>query len=221
MSLLDNEEVLFKMADAAAIDFAIQQETERFLALGLFRRGQVSAVVYEDKEELLLKKLTEAWKLNLDYKTSLAQRLGGIIKNAVNEKLKEYLSRKIYSIDCRTLRKGDAYGWLSAVSKASKDPILVIENLTEVPDGDRSIYDDPTYVTNLLLRSWKNEDIYAGDLEIDRRQFTVILACRDIDSQDFERECALCSYAWCGDFEAYLEEWKNIATKSVTGLKTR
>jgi hypothetical protein len=67
----------------------------------------------------------------------------------------------------------------------------------------------------MLLRSWKNEYIYAGDLEIDRRQFTLILACRDIDSQDFERECALCSYAWCGDFEAYLEEWKKIATENI------
>jgi hypothetical protein len=219
MSLLDNEEVLFKMADAAAIDFAIQQETERFLALGLFRRGQVSAVVYEDKEELLLKKLSEAWKLNLDYKTSLAQRLHGIVVNAVNEGLKEHHTRDIYSIDCRYLRKGDAYGWLSAVSKASKDPILVIEHLTEVPNGDRSIYDDPAYVTNLLLRSWKNGDIYAGDLEIDRRQFTVILACRDIDAQEFERECALCSYAWCGDFDSYLEKWKKIATENITVFK--
>ena len=221
MSLLDNEEVLFKMADAAAFDFAIKQEAEKLLATSLFRRGQVSAVVYEDKEELLLKKLSEAWKLNLDYKTSLAQRLHGIVVNAVNEGLKEHQTRDIYSIDCRTLRKGDAYGWLSAVSKASKDPILVIEHLAEVPDGDRSIYDDPAYVTNLLLRSWKNEDIYAGDLEIDRRQFTVILACRDIDAQEFARECALCSYGWCGDFEAYLEEQKNIATKSVTGPKNR
>ena len=219
MSLLDDEEVLLERADAALRDYVIQKETERFLALGLFRRGQVSAVVYDDKEELLLKKLSEAWKLNLDYKTSLAQRLDGIIKNAVNEKLKEHQTRDIYSIDCRYLRKGDAYGWLSAVSKASKDPILVIENLTEVPDGDRSIYDDPAYVTNLLLRSWKNGDIYAGDLEIDRRQFTVILACRDIDAQEFERECALCSYAWCGDFDSYLEKWKKIATENITVFK--
>lgn len=221
MSLLDDEEVLLERADAALRDYVIQKETERFLALGLFRRGQVSAVVYEDKEELLLKKLSEAWKLNLDYKTSLAQRLYGMIENAKNDMLKEHESRNIYSIDCRTLCKGDAYGWLSAVSKAGKDPILVIEHLTEIPDGDRSIYDDPAYVTNLLLRSWKNEDIYVGDLEIDRRQFTVILACRDIDSQEFERECALCSYGWCGDFETFLEEWKNIATKSVTGPKNR
>lgn len=219
MSLLDDEEVLLERADAALRDYVIQKETERFLALGLFRQGQVSAVVYEDKEELLLKKLSEAWKLNLDYKTSLAQRLHDIVVNAVNEGLKEHQTRDIYSIDCRYLRKGDAYGWLSAVSKASKNPILVIEHLTEVPDGDRSIYDDPAYVTNLLLRSWKNEDIYAGDLEIDRRQFTVILACRDIDAQEFARECALCSYGWCGDFDSYLEKWKKIATENITVFK--
>lgn len=220
MSLLDDEEVLFERADAAARDYAIQKETEGFLAKSLFHRGRVSAVVYEDKEDFWLKKLSEAWKLNLDYKTSLAQRLDRIIKNAVNEKLKEHQSRNIYSIDCRYLHKGDAYGWLSAVSKASKDPILVIEHLTEVPDGDRSIYDDPIYVTNLLLRSWKNKDIYASDLEIDCRQFTVILACRSIDSQEFEGECGLCSYGWNGDFEMFLEKCKNIAAKSVTVFKS-
>lgn len=219
MSLLDDEDTTIKKGDDAVLDFTIQKKTEEFLALGLFRRGQVSAVVYEDKEELILKKLSEAWNLNLDYKTPLSQRLYGMIENAKNDMLKEHESRKIHPIDCRTLRKGDAYGWLSAVSKASKDPILVIEHLTEIPDGDRSIYDNPAYVTNLLLRSWKNEDIYAGDLEIDRRQFTVILACRDIDAQEFERECALCSYGWCGDFETFLEEWKNIATKHVASPK--
>lgn len=219
MSLLDNEETLFERADAAARDYAIQMETESLLATSLFRRGQVFAVVYEDKEELLLKKLSEALNRNLDYKTSLAQRLHEIINNTVSDVLKEHQSRDIYSIDCRTLCKGDAYGWLSAVSKASKDPILIIEHLTEIPDGDRNIYDDPAYVTNLLLRSWKNEDIYAGDLQIDRRQFTVILACRDIDSQKFARECGLCSYGWCGDFEAYLEEWKKIANENVTVFK--
>lgn len=221
MSLLDNEEVLFKMADAAAFDFAIKQEAEKLLATSLFQRGQVSAVVYKEKEELLLKKLTEAWKLKLDYKTSLAQRLYRIVQNAVNDILQKHHSRNIYSIDCRYLRKGDAYGWLSAVSQASKDPILVIEHLKEIPDGDRGIYDDPVYVTNLLLRSWKNEDIYAGDLHIDRRQFTVILACRDIDSHEFARECGLCSYGWVGDFDAFLENCKNTATSDVTSFINR
>ena len=196
MSLLDDEKVLL---DDKTVE--IKAEMENLLATALFRRGGVSAFVTEHD--------------------SLAGTIKRLIKNAIGPRLKEHQSREIHPIDCRTLRKGDAYGWLSAVSKASKDPILVIEHLTEIPDGDRSIYDDPAYVTNLLLRSWKNEDIYAGDLEIDRRQFTVILACRDIDAQEFERECALCSYGWCGDFDSYLEEQKNIATESVTDPKNR
>lgn len=211
MSLLDNEEELSKKGDAGVIDWLTQQKTEEFLATGLFHRGRVSAVIYEDKEDFLPKKLSEAYYLKLDYKTSLAQQLQRIVGNAVSERLKEHQSRNIYSIDCRYLHKGDAYGWLSAVSQASRDPILVIEHLTEIPDGDRTIYDDPIYVTNLLLRSWKNEDIYAGDLKIDRRQFTVILACRGIDSQKLARECGLCSYAWKGDLESFIENWKNIA----------
>ena len=197
MSLLDDEEVLLN--DKAV---EIKAEMENLLATALFRRGGVSAFFVTEHD-------------------SLVETVKQLIKNAIDPRLKEHQSRKIYPIDCRYLHKGDAYGWLSAVSKASKDPILVIEHLTEIPDGDRSIYDDPAYVTNLLLRSWKNQYIYAGDLEIDRRQFTVILACRDIDSQEFARECALCSYGWCGDFEACLEEQKNIATKSVTDPKNR
>jgi hypothetical protein len=138
------------------------------------------------------------------------------IKEAINPKLKEHQSRNIYSIDCRGLRRGDTYGWLSAIAKESIAeegiaPIVVIEYVTQIPDGDRTIYDDPNYVANLLLRSWKNEDIYAGDLKIDRRQFTVILACRGIDSQKLARECGLCSYAWKGDLESFIENWKNIA----------
>ena len=168
---------------------------ENLLSTALFRRGSVSAFVTE--------------------RDSLAEPIEQLVKNAIGPQLKEHQSRKIYSIDCRALCKGDAYGWLSTVSKASKDPILVIEHLTEVPDGDRSIYDDPIYVTNLLLRSWKNEDIYAGDLEIDRRQFTVILACRDTDSQEFERECGLCSYGWIGNLDEELEIWRRIARERV------
>ena len=194
MSLLDDEEVLLNDKT-----IEIRAEWEKHLAAVLLQRGGVSAFVYGHE--------------------SLAKHIEQLVKNAIAPIMKRHQSRDIFSIDCRTLRKGDAYGWLSAVSKASKDSILVIEHLTEIPDGDRTIYDDPTYVTNLLLRSWKNEDIYAGDLQIDRRQFTVILACRDIDAQEFARECALCSYEWCGDFDSYLEEWKKIATENVTIFK--
>ena len=165
-------------------------------------------VIVEDKEDALTKKISDVYGLNLNNKTSFAKRVEKI-KEAINPKLKEHQSRNIYSIDCRTLRKGDAYGWLSAIEKASIDPIVIIEYVTQIPDGDRTIYDDPNYVANLLLRSWKNEDIYAGDLHIDRRKFTVILTCSPEDVDILQRECGVCSYSWIGDFEEYIEDLPN------------
>ena len=163
-------------------------------------------VIAENKEDVLMKKISEVWKHNLNYKkTSFAKRVENLIAKAINPKLKEHQSRNIYSIDCRTLRKGDAYGWLSGIANASIDPIVIIENVTQIPDGDRSIYDDPNYVANLLLRSWKNDDIYVDDLHIDRRKFTVILTCPPEDIDILQRECGLCSYSWIGDFEEYIE----------------
>ena len=141
------------------------------------------------------------------YNISFAQRIENLVKEAIFPELQKHQTRKIYSIDCHTLRKGDAYGWLLAIVKEEvDDPILVIENVTQVPDGDRSIYDDPMYVTNLLLRSWKNENIFAGDLYIDRRKFTVILTCPPEDADILQRECGLCSYSWLGDFDRFLKD---------------
>jgi hypothetical protein len=141
------------------------------------------------------------------YNISFAQRIENLVKGAISPDLQKHQTRKIYSIDCHTLRKGDAYRWLLAIVKEEvDDPILVIENVTQVPDGDRSIYDDPMYVTNLLLRSWKNENIFAGDLHIDRRKFTVILTCPPEDADILQRECGLCSYSWLGDFDRFLKD---------------
>lgn len=194
MSLLDDEEVLLNDKTVE-----IKAEMDKLLAASMFRRGSVSVFVTE-----------------LD---SLVGRIEQFLEKPKEPKMKEHRAREIYSIDCRYLCKGDAYGWISKVSQASEDPILVIEHVTEVPDGDPAIYDDPVYVTNLLLRSWKNEQIYAGDLHIDRSKYTIILACSPKDAHLLERECGLCSYAWKGDFETFLEEWKNIATKHVASPK--
>ena len=174
-------------------------------------------VIVEDKEDVLTKKISEAYNLNLNYKTSFAKRAEKIIMKAINPKLAEHQSRAIYSIDCRTLRKGDAYGWLSGVANASIDPIVIIENVTQIPDGDRAIYDDPNYVANILLRSWKNDDINFGDLHIDRRKFTVILTSPPEDADILQRECGLCSYSWIGDFDEYVKDIQLIAKKTVIG----
>lgn len=196
MSILDDD--LDNQTDKIIEDRYLKEE---FYAKDLSCTFSAYGVIAEDKEDVLTEKTSEAWKRNLNYKTSFAEQVEKRIKEAINPKLKEHQSRNIYSIDCRGLRKGDAYGWLSAIAKASIDPIVIIEYVTQIPDGDRTIYDDPNYVANLLLRSWKNDDIYVGDLHIDRRKFTVILTCPPEDTDILQRECGLCSYSWIGDID--------------------
>ena len=176
---------------------------EHLLAKDLSCTFSAYGVIVEDIEDTLTKKTSDVYGLNLNNKTSFAKRVEKKIKEAINPKLKEHQSRNIYSIDCRGLRRGDTYGWLSAIAKESIAPIVVTEYVTQIPDGDRTIYDDPNYVANLLLRSWKNDDIYVGDLHIDRRKFTVILTCPPEDIDILQRECGLCSYSWIGDFFRY------------------
>lgn len=212
MSLLDDFDALSDRADK---EIKIQEVSESLYAKKLSSTFSAFGIVTEEEEDFLTKKVSETRRLNLNYKTSFADRVSKLIKNAITPELKAHQSRNIYSIDCRTLRKGDAYEWLSAIAQADIDPIIVIEHITQIPDGDRNIYDDPNYVANMLLRSWKNEDIFVGDLHIDRRKFTVILTCPTEDADKLKRECSLCSYAWIGDIEKYKEFIQQIAEKKV------
>lgn len=70
---------------------------------------------------------------------------------------KSIINRPIYSIDCKTLCKNDAIGFLEIMSKQSDlvRPIVLIEYITEIPDED-SVHDNPEYVKNILIHSWKN-----------------------------------------------------------------
>ena len=47
---------------------------------------------------------------------------------------KSIINRPIYSIDCKTLCKNDAFGFLEIMSKQSDlvRPIVLIENITEI-----------------------------------------------------------------------------------------
>lgn len=78
--------------------------------------------------------------------------------SALTDSIKQHTGRPVYVLDCKTLRKYDAIGWLEKVSKLSKSPtpILIIENITEIPDED-AVHDNRQYVENLLVHSWKNE----------------------------------------------------------------
>ena len=108
--------------------------------------------------------------------------------------------------DCRGLKKGDALGWIRDFSKEDKDAIIVIENVTQIPEGNPSLYDPKQYVENILVRSWKNEDVYIDDYHIDRRNLTVILTCPPEDEEKLRAICSMCSYAWVGDIEKMIEE---------------
>ena len=178
MGILDGFEALSESLDK---DLEFRKATETFLVKDLSCTFSAFGAIAENATDTLT----------------------GLIKNAIFPELQKHQSRPILSIDCRTLRKGDAYGFLSKLANANKNPIVIIENVTQIPNGNPAIYDDPNYVSNILLRSWKNDDIYVGDLHIDRREITVILTCPPEDAGILQWECGLCSYSWIGDFEKY------------------
>lgn len=99
----------------------------------------------------------------------------------VAQKLKTYQGRPIFRWDVRGFRKDaaiDTMYRLSMLSKAPK-PIIIFENITEIPDGDRGTYDDPVLVENELLHSWKNDVIHLTNaqkcpFELNRADYTVI-----------------------------------------------
>ena len=113
--------------------------------------------------------------------------------------------RKVIAKDCRGLKKGDALGWIRDFSKEDKDAIIVIENVTRIPEGDPTQYDPKQYVENILARSWKNDDIYIDDYHIDRRNLIVILTCPPEDEEQLRAICSICSYSWVGDIEKKIE----------------
>jgi hypothetical protein len=184
MSILDIDEIMPNLDKLLKV--------EKIIAAVLLRYGGVKCVVS---------------KGDLDIKNSIINRF--------SEVQKEHKERDYLSLDCRGLRKGDACGWLKAISEGIKNgtlnkPILVIENVDQIPDGDRNIYDDPLYVENILVRSWKNELINISDFYIDRRELTVILTCSPENQTLLGNACRICSYAWLGEFEEWYNRIKNI-----------
>lgn len=182
---------------------------EKRYAMSLFRQGGVYCVIAEDETNLLLDKIAKVHNLNINSKTPFANKIWGIIQKAFTEELKAHASRDIISLDCRWLMKGDAYGWMQSLAKNADNQIVVINYVTQIPDGDRSLYDDPIYVENLLVRSWKNEDVYFGDSHINRRNMTIILACQKEDEDKLMHICGLCSYGWWGNFNEKQQEFEN------------
>ncbi len=208
MCILDDTEILSQGLDIQII--SVLKKDELFVK-GFLRKGGVKVVC--SGEKLLTEKFNEIYRLNLE--SSFTSQLKHTIEAIINPDYQEQKTRPIYSVDCSKLCKGDTYSWLSKIAEVEDGAIVVVENVTRVPNGNSNLYDDHNYVTNLLLRSWKNEQIYAGDIVIDRRKLTVILTCPPEDSDILERECGLCSYGWIGDFEEYTKELCEIAESIV------
>ncbi len=137
------------------------------------------------------------------------------------EPLKKHAGRPIHVLDCKTLRKYDAIGWLEAVSKLPKSPtpILVIENITEIPEED-AVHDNPKYVENLLVHSWKNEKIdhyFKGPDQV-ARKFTLkshdylVFLTWSPDSADKINDVWNKSdnLAWIGIFQNYKDKFISI-----------
>lgn len=127
MSILDDEDILVSQTRAEVdIDSRIIESAKKFFSKEITRRFVTLFISDEElKNDLIL--------------------------------FKSIINRPIYSIDCKTLRKNDVIGFLEILSKQSDlvRPIVLIENITEIPDED-GVHDNPEYVKNVLIHSWKN-----------------------------------------------------------------
>ena len=72
--------------------------------------------------------------------------------------LEAHRGRPVLSLDCSKLKRGDVDGFFNILAQipSSPAPIIIIENLTNIPTGDPSIYDDPVEVENRLIHGWNS-----------------------------------------------------------------
>ena len=194
MSIFDEDDNIEK------VDATVQfMEAQEKMLLRCVIPGIVKCVVFAPDFNIMLKKLHEIYGISIT-ETSFATYIQTILNRACHS-LREHKHRRVVSLDCRGLKKGDALGWMKALSQDDDNLIVVLENATQIPEGDLSVYDDRRYVENLLIRSWKNDVVYFDDTQIDRRNLTVILTCPPEDEEKLKAECSAFSYAWVGGLE--------------------
>ena len=198
MSIFDEEDQM-KSVDET-VQFMVAQEK---MLLRCVIPGTVKCVVFAPNINIMLKKLHEIYGISIN-ETSFATYIQTVLDKACHS-AKAHKHRRVVSLDCRGLKKGDALGWIREISKDDKDAIVVLENVTQIPEGDPALYDPKQYVENILVRSWKNNDIYIDDYHIDRRNLTLILTCPPEDEEQLRAVCSICSYAWVGDIEKKIE----------------
>lgn len=108
------------------------------------------------------------------------------------EMLKKQQDRPVIRWDAKTFKKHDAVGSMHILSQRKDKPIVIIENIADIPDGDRNIYDDPVLVENILLHSWKDDTIHLthpqhGPFQLNKGDYTVIFPVKpgDIEKLHF------------------------------------
>ena len=94
--------------------------------------------------------------------------------------------RPIIRWDASKFCKNDAVDSMYRLSQQKDKPIVIIENIADIPDGDRNIYDDPVLVENVLLHSWKNDTIHLthpqhGPFQLNSWDYTVIFLVKPGD----------------------------------------
>lgn len=141
---------------------------EEGIALSLAQGG---CVVETNDTEAFIDKIYK--KLSMDYTV-----LGN---GPLADRLKSQQGRPIIHWDAKTFRKNDAIGSMYSLSKYPKEPkpIVIIDNITEIPEAVSEIYDDPEFVENVLLHSWKNDIIYLthpeyGPFQMNRTDYSVL-----------------------------------------------
>ena len=147
-------------------------------------------------------------------------------ENAITNRFKKHIGRPINLLDCRSLCKWDAIGWLEKVSLLPKNPkpILVIENITEIPDEDIN-HDDPQIVRNMLLHSWKNSKTEffnsksGHNFTIEPKDYTVFVTWTP-ENREKMKAIWRASDNLCpiGDFREDFEEYKEKKIKEFKNL---
>ena len=99
--------------------------------------------------------------------------------NALAENLRKQQVRPMVKWDVKTFKKYDAEGSMHVLSKRSDKPVIIIENITNIPEITSEIFDDPIEVENKLLHSWKNDILHFdsnkfGSFQLNRLDYTVI-----------------------------------------------
>lgn len=197
MSLLDPIDKQMEQGTRWAERMPVLAEEMESLVSGLLALGVVCRVI----TELNLPQFIDAEFKNIRDLIKTSGR---------SDYLARHKGREIVSLDCKSLTKADAYGWMALLAKAvEKTPnlIVIIENIADIPSDP--LCDDPQYVLNLLGHSWKNEKIFFGDFSIDRTQLTVILTATPEQKEFVGQQFRTDGYSWCEDFDQELAKIDN------------